>query len=487
MFDRLEDGVRELGLKLAECSATLAKSQAAAIMPLSVDVSIDGWSPEVLMADTHVYPKVYWQSRGAQQYSFAMGCARQWHNQDAFAPLSQAPENRGGMRYYWLSSFDAARPSSQNNVTDPLAQVYKRREKTSSARLIVPMLEVTAGPSVIRLQLNVCPQINCQRYEDLLALLTATLPACTEKGSLPAVVRKDFPSFLHWQQMIAEVHGKFDASELKKVVLARKTVLTAGYSVPFWRLFLNWQRQTENCFGFAFQESVETGFISFSPEQLFAREGKSLRTEALAGTNRRGTTAAGDRQNELSLLSDSKNIYEHRLVVEDLQNKLATISDDIRGEQTRCSKQRHIQHLYYPMRARLKSNVTDADIISTLHPTAAIAGLPQEAACSLIDNLEPDERGYFAGLFGMMQGNSSEFAVGIRSATVTGAEVCLFAGAGIVPESSAVNEWNELEDKIAVPMSLFNEVRQSVSAKAVTRKNGNVEAAVAEPGAMVSP
>ncbi len=486
MFDRLEDGVRELRLKLAECSATLAMSQVAAIVPLSVDVSIDGWSPEILMADAHVYPKIYWQSRGSQQYCFAIGCARQWYNQDAFASLSQAPEKNGRVRYYWLSTFDAAMPISQNNTADPLTQTDKHREELPSARLIVPMLEVTAGPSTIRLQLNVCAKINRQRYDDLLDLLTLTLPVGTEKCSLPAVVRKDFPSFLHWQQMIAAVHGKFEASELKKVVLARRTVLTASYSVPFWRMLSTWQRQTENCFSYAFQESAETGFISFSPEQLFAREGTSLRTEALAGTNRRGATAAGDRQNELLLLSDSKNIYEHRLVVEDLQNNLATISDDIRGEQTRCSKQRHIQHLYYPMRARLKSNVTDADIISTLHPTAAIAGLPQEAACSLIDDLEPGARGYFAGLFGVVQGDSSEFAVGIRSAMVMGAEVCLFAGAGIVPESSAVNEWNELEDKIAVPMSLFNEVKQPVSSNTFIRKNGKA-ASVCEPSAMVSP
>lgn len=461
MFDRIEDGVNELRLKLAECYDAQLAPISAAILPLHVDVNISLWRPDSLLANTQIYPKIFWKSRGAEAYFLAIGCARQWLDQDAFHPLSQSVESRDDVRHYWLSFFDSVAALSSLPETRP------------SARLTVPLLEVTAHSASIRLQLNVCTANPQCDYETLLDLLIAEPPDSIEESYLPTVRRKDLPTLLQWQKMVAESHRQFNVSALKKVVLARKTTLSAKHSVPFWRLFGTWQRQSENCFCYAYQENAVTGFMSFSPERLYVRDGKNLCTEALAGTNRRGTTAARDRETELSLLSDSKNIYEHRLVIEDLQHKLLSISDKICGEQTSLNKQRHIQHLYYPLRAQLKDNVTDADIIRTLHPTAAIAGLPQETACSLISSLEPGERGLFAGLFGVTQGDKSELAVGIRSALVTGKDVCLFAGAGIVPESSAAKEWSELDDKIAVPLSLFDIEEQPLPASASMQSTDN--------------
>ncbi|MGL5309601.1 MAG: chorismate-binding protein, partial [Plesiomonas shigelloides] len=91
----------------------------------------------------------------------------------------------------------------------------------------------------------------------------------------------------------------------------------------------------------------------------------------------------------------------------------------------------------------------DAQCLTWLHPTAAVAGLPREPARRFIHEHEPFERGWYAGSVGHISRERAEFTVAIRSALIQQNQVHLFAGAGIVPGSDPEAEWQEIERKAA--------------------------------------
>jgi menaquinone-specific isochorismate synthase len=104
----------------------------------------------------------------------------------------------------------------------------------------------------------------------------------------------------------------------------------------------------------------------------------------------------------------------------------------------------------------------DATCLQRLQPTAAVAGLPRQAAREFIAQHEPFDRQWYAGSAGYISLARSEFTVALRSAAVTGNLLDLFAGAGIVAGSDAAQEWQEIENKAAGLRTLLEENVQSV-------------------------
>jgi len=90
-----------------------------------------------------------------------------------------------------------------------------------------------------------------------------------------------------------------------------------------------------------------------------------------------------------------------------------------------------------------------------LQPTAAVAGLPRQAAREFIARNEPFDREWYAGSAGYLSLAQSEFCVALRSARVQGSCVRLYAGAGIVSGSDPEQEWQEIENKAAGLRSLL--------------------------------
>ncbi len=107
------------------------------------------------------------------------------------------------------------------------------------------------------------------------------------------------------------------------------------------------------------------------------------------------------------------------------------------------------QHLWTPIEGHLHVHVDDADLLSRLHPTSAVGGEPTTEALRYIAELEPFDRGWYAGPLGWIARDSAEFAVAIRSGLVDGARLALYSGAGIVPGSTPQSEWDEIENKIS--------------------------------------
>jgi menaquinone-specific isochorismate synthase len=113
------------------------------------------------------------------------------------------------------------------------------------------------------------------------------------------------------------------------------------------------------------------------------------------------------------------------------------------------------------MSVDLRDDIKLRDILATLHPTPAVAGVPRDKACATIRSHETDSRGWYGGPIGWIGADAAEFAVGIRSALLGPDAAWLYAGAGLVSGSISENEWLEIQDKLQAFRSAVSSPRQT--------------------------
>ena len=197
---------------------------------------------------------------------------------------------------------------------------------------------------------------------------------------------------------------------------------------------------------------VEAVWLGATPERLVRVRGNRLWTMALAGTARRGATAAEDRALGAALLASDKDRREHAAVVDAVRGVLAQVPDlEVSvAPEPRLRRLATMQHLETPITARSTSRLDVLDIARRLHPTPALAGAPRAAALDLIARLEPDGRGWYGGGVGWLDGQGDgDIAVGIRGLLIREGAATAYAGAGLVAGSDAAAEAREIELKLA--------------------------------------
>jgi menaquinone-specific isochorismate synthase len=281
---------------------------------------------------------------------------------------------------------------------------------------------------------------------------------------LPLLIdRSDSPNLLDWHRNLDTVLTKFGDRSLDKVVLARKSTLTFTAPLQAQSILLALRSHNPLSYHFCFQINPTTAFIGASPERLYYRQDRCLETEALAGTRHRGRSSQIDRELSDNLRNSPKDLHEHQLVVQNLQDVLVELCDSVKIDlQSTILKLNKVQHLYTQCQGILKPDLTDADLLLKLHPTPAVGGFPRAQALQSIQQLEPFERGWYAAPVGWVGNDAAEFAVAIRSGLVDRDRLLLFAGAGIVRGSQPDEEWAEIENKICHFTDLFTTVPSQV-------------------------
>lgn len=262
--------------------------------------------------------------------------------------------------------------------------------------------------------------------------------------------RRDIPDQTAWHQSVLDALAEMDAGEYEKVVLARKAILTFNDPVDPTAYLLRLRRMSEETFNFYFQPDESHAFLGATPERLFRRQGRTIHTEAIAGTRPRGITTRDDDRYSKALLHSEKELREHAIVVDMIQSVLDQHCEKVEVDQdVQITKLSHVQHLCKHFVAELDDRTSDADLIKDLHPTPAMGGYPTTDALKAIDRLEPFNRGWYAAPIGFVGTDHTEFVVAIRSAMIQKEQVCLYSGAGIVKGSDPEEEWQEIEDKIS--------------------------------------
>jgi menaquinone-specific isochorismate synthase len=267
--------------------------------------------------------------------------------------------------------------------------------------------------------------------------------------TLSLVDRQETPEFAVWQEGVDTVLKAISSSQMDKLVLARKTTLRFSELVSAWPLLDHLMQKAKQATLFAFQLSPTLCFLGATPEKLLERTGNVLNMDAVAATRPRGKTIEEDLRLEQVLLNDEKKRREFKIVKEFLEMAISPFSKEMNWEgQDRILKASHVQHIYNRLNARLKNDVSDAELIRALHPTPALGGFPQDVALSFLKKVETFDRGWYGAPVGMISSGELSLYVAIRSALIQERSVHLFAGTGLVQGSIAEHEWEELEHKI---------------------------------------
>ena len=181
-----------------------------------------------------------------------------------------------------------------------------------------------------------------------------------------------------------------------------------------------------------------------------SRQGSQVRADPLAGSAPRSGDPAEDRANAEALGSSAKDRQEHAIVVEGVFAALHPLCVDLRHDpEPVLMATANVWHLSTRFRGRLQEPLPSAlELAAALHPTPAVGGTPTEDALALIGELEPFDRGGYAGPIGWVDADGDgEWAIALRCAELVGDRATLFAGAGIVADSAPARELDETERK----------------------------------------
>jgi menaquinone-specific isochorismate synthase len=329
-------------------------------------------------------------------------------------------------------------------------------KKFGAYRFVVPKFEIYSDKEATYFACNFLfnPLKNYQQQlESILEALNQVswdLPEFFPRHVGELLRREDLPDRSGWRKNIESALKLFAKRQVEKIVLARKTMLEFSEKLNAPDLLRRLQNTDAAAFHFCFQPAVGRAFIGGSPERLYRRRGREIVSEAVAGTRKRGHSPAEDQYLEKELLNSEKDVREHRFVIDSLRQAFEQLC--LKVEERKglfVLKLSRLQHLYSRLWGILKWDVDDSRIVSKLHPTPAVGGSPTEAAVAEIAELEPFDRGWYAGPVGWVGYNAAEFAVAIRSGLVVDNKLHLYSGAGIVEGSRPEEEWEEIENKIA--------------------------------------
>jgi isochorismate synthase len=259
-----------------------------------------------------------------------------------------------------------------------------------------------------------------------------------------------------YETAVARAVEQIKRGGLQKAVLAREVTVEAPAAHDPAAIFGAMRDLFPSCFCFCCG-SPEGAFIGASPELLVRRSGASAATVALAASTRRSADPAVDDHLGEQLRTSAKERSEHEIVVKRIARSLRPHSVWVEAERDPVLvKVANIQHLGTPIHAQLADPRSAVELAGLLHPTPAVGGEPRAEALAAIAELEPLDRGWYAGPVGWMDAaEDGEFCVALRSALLRDRAAHLFAGAGIVADSEPAAELAETELKLGAMLPLL--------------------------------
>ena len=417
-----------------------------------IAVPVGRMNPFRWLGGQRLFPKLYWSGREDGLMVAAAGAAdllegdflegaEALHKRISPLLASGDPELRyyGGLRF------------------DPLREPEGDWVPFGAYRFVMPRFELRVGGDAATLVCNLVLPRDAERHAEILEEIEHLSFPREAAGAVPAPVsRDDAPEPPGWRSNVERALSAFSEGRLGKVVLARRAEFDFAEEVNATLLAERLEEETPDCFHFYVEPEEGVAFVGASPERLFRREGRSIRSEAIAGTRPRGASEADDAELRDELLRSEKDRTEHDYVRISIRETLEPLCDELEIEkgvsEMKLARGRHLRSM---VRGMLREGVTDAEVLYALHPTPAVGGYPKEEALAEIRALEPFDRGWYAGPVGWIGAEGSEFAVGIRSGLVRGSRLALFSGAGIVAGSVPEDEWAEIEQKIGDFVRVF--------------------------------
>ncbi len=204
--------------------------------------------------------------------------------------------------------------------------------------------------------------------------------------------------------------------------------------------------------------------IGASPEMLIRVTGDIVETFPIAGTRKITKDESKNEQLRKELLSDEKEIAEHTMLVDLGRNDIGRVCKygSVHVEELMQVKQfSHVQHMVTHVIGKLDSKNDMFDAFKAVFPAGTVSGAPKVRAMEIIEELEPQSRGPYAGAIGYFSFNGCcDFAITIRSIFLDGKNGFVQAGAGVVSDSIPENEFKETEHKANAMITALKEAAE---------------------------
>jgi anthranilate synthase component 1 len=191
--------------------------------------------------------------------------------------------------------------------------------------------------------------------------------------------------------------------------------------------------------------------IGSSPEILVRLENNEIELRPIAGTRHRGKTEIEDKALEEELLADPKERAEHLMLVDLGRNDAGRVakpgSVEVR-DLLLVERYSHVMHIVSGVHGLLADDRDQFDVMSACFPAGTVSGAPKIRAMEIIEELEPERRGPYAGAVGYFgfSGNM-DFCITIRTFVMRDKDLWIQAGAGIVADSDPEKEFEETLNK----------------------------------------
>jgi anthranilate synthase component 1 len=207
----------------------------------------------------------------------------------------------------------------------------------------------------------------------------------------------------------------------------------------------------------------DSQIVGASPEILVRREGDKVTLRPIAGTRKRGATPERDLELERELVADPKERAEHLMLIDLGRNDVGRIAKtgSVKVTETMVvERYSHVMHMVSNVEGEVDSALTPMQLLRATFPAGTVTGAPKVRAMEIIEELEPEKRGVYAGAAGYLgfHGNL-DLAISIRTGVVKDGKLHVQAAAGIVADSIPENEWRETQNKARALLAAAEQVR----------------------------
>ncbi len=263
-----------------------------------------------------------------------------------------------------------------------------------------------------------------------------------------------------YYEMVARAKEYIAAGDVFQVVPSQR--MRVPFTLPPFALYRALRRTNPSPFMF-FYDMGPFHIVGCSPELLVRLRDGTVTIRPIAGTRPRGATHAEDEALADEMLDDPKERAEHLMLLDLGRNdvgRVAAIGSVRVTDQMVVERYSHVMHIVSNVEGTIDPSHDAMDALLAGFPAGTVSGAPKVRAMEIIDELESERRGIYAGAIGYIAADGSlDTCIALRTAVIKDQVMYVQAGGGVVADSDPEAEYQETRNKAK---ALFRAAEEAV-------------------------
>jgi anthranilate synthase component 1 len=269
-----------------------------------------------------------------------------------------------------------------------------------------------------------------------------------QPADTPDIIPQSNVSQNRFYEMVKKARDYITAGDIFQVVLSQR--FSFPFTLPTFTFYRSLRRLNPSPFLFHFALG-DVSIVGSSPEILVRLRGGEVTIRPIAGTRPRGATPEEDAAHAAELMADVKERSEHLMLLDLGRNDVGRVSKpgSVRViSNFEVEYYSHVMHIASEVRGQIRDECDVIDALIAGFPAGTVSGAPKIRAMEIIDELEPDRRGIYAGAVGYISAAGElDSCIALRTAVIKDGVMHVQAGAGIVYDSQEKSEFDECHNK----------------------------------------